>query len=418
MGDRPIGDLNPLVELLRSLDAGTLEAWALGLTALAAAQADEPGRRDVAGIAEAAAEAERAAKAFRAPPAELCAQIALVVATSPESRADAANHLAVAEATAREMGLLAPPLTGLLGWREINSAASDPPASPAAWNGVEDRLPPGARSHGRTVSAPPLAIRLLGGFELEIDGRPVDVSAIRPRARALLRLLCLHAGAPVHHETIEAAMWPEAERDASARNLHVAIASLRRVVEPGASRGSFQLVRREDDAYRFALPDGAIVDLLRFEAALVAGRRASERGDEAGARQAYEAAHEAYTGELLPQDGPADWVADRREQARLGAVEAAQRLAEIYLTIGDSDGAARVANAGLRIERYHDPLWRLLIRSRDQAGDQGAATRARSGYGAMLAELDLPTGSTNGAGEHMTHAPDPSSAGAMLSGAP
>ena len=53
------------------------------------------------------------------------------------------------------------------------------------------------------------------------------------------------------------------------------------------------------------------------------------------------------------------------------------------------EGAARAASAGLRIERYHDPLWRLLIRSRDEAGDQGAASRARSAYDQMLAELGV-----------------------------
>jgi DNA-binding SARP family transcriptional activator len=71
------------------------------------------------------------------------------------------------------------------------------------------------------------------------------------------------------------------------------------------------------------------------------------------------------------------------------AVGAAEALAELRLERGDVDGAARAANAGLRIDRYHDPLWRLLIRARDAAGDQGAATRARASYERMLAELGV-----------------------------
>jgi DNA-binding SARP family transcriptional activator len=233
---------------------------------------------------------------------------------------------------------------------------------------------------------------MLGGYELRLDGRPVDLSGVRPRARALLRLLSLYAGGPVHHETIEAAMWPEADTDAASRNLHVAIAGLRRALEPNAGRGTFQLLRREGDAYRIALPEGADVDLLRFERALAAGRSARERGDADTALVAYQESLDRYAGELLPEDGPAEWVADRRELARLGAVEAAQQLAQLLLDRGDVEAAAQAAAAGLRIERYHDPLWRLLIRSRDEAGDQGAASRARAGYDRMLAELGVPTG--------------------------
>jgi len=233
---------------------------------------------------------------------------------------------------------------------------------------------------------------MLGGFELQLQGKPVDLSSARPRARALLRLLALNAGAPVHHESIEVALWPEADPEAASRNLHVAMASLRRVLEPSAGRGTFQLLRREGGAYRLALPGGAQVDLHRFDQALAAGRTARDRGDDDGALRWYQEALDLYAGDLLPEDGPAEWVADRRELARLSAVEAAQGLAEILLRRDDPEGATRAANAGLLIDRYHDPLWRLLIRARDEAGDQGAASRARSGYDRMLAELGVAPG--------------------------
>ncbi len=385
----PTDDLDEVVARVRSLEAATLEGWTRGLAALAAAQAREPEAR------AAALAAEAAARSIGVPAASLCANLALstVASTSDE----AAEFRAAAEAIARDTGLLAP---------RVGVVDTAPPL----------RVPAETRSNGSPAhrhtngsahrgnghagpdpaGAPPLEIRLLGGFDLRLDGRAVDLSTIRPRARALLRLLALDTGMAVHHETVEAALWPEAEPGAGARSLHVAVASLRRVLEPGAARGSFQLLRREGDAYRLALPEGADVDLARFERALAAGRLSRERGDDGGARRAYEEALDAYGGELLPEDGPAEWVADRREQARLGAVEAAQRLAEIFLRSGDAEGASRAASAGLRIERYHDPLWRLLIRSRDEAGDQGAASRARLGYDQMLAELGIRAGAIGG----------------------
>lgn len=392
VANRSIGELEPLVTLLRSLDVGTLESWARGLAALAAAQVGEPEAR------EAAVLAEHAARTVGVPAASLCANLALALAAASPSEAE--EFRAAADAVARETGLLAP---------NAGSAAAEAWALPSALlggsNGVSGREHDNGHANGHATGAfamaplngagaPPLSIRLLGGFELRLGGRPVDVSGVRPRARALLRLLCLNAGTPVHHETVEAALWPDADPEASSRNLHVAIAALRRVLEPSAGRGSFQLLRREGDAYRLVLPEGADVDLVQFERALAAGRLARERGNAEGALRSYQEALERYAGELLPEDGPAEWVADRRERSHLAAVEAAQHIAEILLERGDAEGAARAASTGLRIERYHDPLWRLLIRSRDEAGDQGAASRARSGYDRMLAELGVPTGTS------------------------
>jgi DNA-binding SARP family transcriptional activator len=241
---------------------------------------------------------------------------------------------------------------------------------------------------------PPLALSLLGGFELRLDGRVVDLSSVRPRARALLRLLCLNVGTAIHHETIEAALWPDVEAEASSRNLHVAIAALRRTLEPSVARGAFLLLRRDGGAYRLALPAGSHVDLHLFERAAATGRAARVRSDDDAAAAAFQEALDLYRGDLLPEDGPAEWVADRRELCRLAAVDAAQGLAELLLGQRDPAGAARAASAGLQVERYHDPLWRLLIRARNEAGDQGAASRAQLGYDRMLAELGVEAAPT------------------------
>jgi DNA-binding SARP family transcriptional activator len=205
----------------------------------------------------------------------------------------------------------------------------------------------------------------------------------------LLRLLALNAGRRVHHETIEAALWPDADATSSARNLHVAVSALRRILEPAAMRGSFQLIRREGDAYVMAVPDGSFIDLLSFDQEIAAGHRARAANDVIVAEHHFRDGLALYRGDLLPEDGPADWVAERRDACRLAAVDASQALAELLLERGDAAQAARVCTSGLRIERYHDPLWRLLIAARDRAGDQGAAKAARLSYDKMLAELGI-----------------------------
>jgi DNA-binding SARP family transcriptional activator len=232
-------------------------------------------------------------------------------------------------------------------------------------------------------------IRLFGGFRIDMDGAAMDLSGLKPRVRALLRLLAVQGGRPLHREVIQAALWPEAPSDAGARNLHVAISSLRQALEPGVARAGFTLVVRDGDAYRLAMGPELSIDLVAFEADVVAAVRA-RASDPDRAAASLRSALDRFQGELLPEDGSAEWLTEARERCRSAGAEAAQGLAELRLERDDPAGAAHAAARGLRIDRYHDPLWRLLVRAREQAGDHVAASRARAEYARVLDELGLP----------------------------
>lgn len=384
IADRGAPRTDGLVVQLRALGAPVLESWARGMAALAEVRAGEPDARDAALAAEAGA------RSTGVPAARLLAYLALAEASPENGEGD--EYRDMVGALAQEMGLL-PPIarheTDPAAWSALTFQPVTNGNGHAGGDGDRPTRDAGSPPANGKPAVPPLSIRLLGGFDLRLAGGRVDLSAVRPRARILLRLLSLHAGDPVHHETIEAALWPDADPDGSSRNLHVAIAALRRALEPDSSRGAFRMLRREGDAYRLVVPVGGEVDLRQFEAAILRGDVARDRAEAEVAVRSYQEALELYRGEVLPEDGPAEWVSERRELTRLAAVEAAQALGEILLERHDARGAARACTVGLRIERYHDPLWRLLIQARDRAGDQGAATRARLGYDTMLAELGV-----------------------------
>jgi DNA-binding SARP family transcriptional activator len=89
-------------------------------------------------------------------------------------------------------------------------------------------------------------------------------------------------------------------------------------------------------------------------------------------------------------DGRGDWVAERRDQCRARAIEAAERLAEESLLAGDLATVVRACRFGLELDRYQDALWRLLIAARERAGEAGAATRDRREYALVLETLGVP----------------------------
>jgi two-component SAPR family response regulator len=101
-----------------------------------------------------------------------------------------------------------------------------------------------------------------------------------------------------------------------------------------------------------------------------------------------------YGGDLLPEEGPAEWVVDEREARRTAAASAAHGLAEVLLELGQPLAAATACERGLAIDRYDDDLWRLCAEAYDRAGDRAAAARARAKYARVLRDLGLESEAT------------------------
>ena len=76
-------------------------------------------------------------------------------------------------------------------------------------------------------------------------------------------------------------------------------------MEPGVARGSFQLVVRDGAAYRFVVAPGSRVDLVAFDRAVDAARRARASGDAERAEASWREALAIYRGDLLADEGPA-----------------------------------------------------------------------------------------------------------------
>ncbi len=360
--DEPV-DAGPPLEIavagFRALGAASLEAWARSLLAGSLAGACAPHAREVAVAAEAFA------RSAGTPGPQALAYAALAIADP----AHATELRAIAEEIYADTGLAEPAAL------RPGSAQRDPhdPGDPTPTE-VTDGLPP-------------LEIRCFGAFSISVGGRPLDLAALKPRPRAVLRLLAVNAGRPVHREVIQDALWRDADPEAGARSLHVALSALRHELGPAPDRGIREILVRDGDAYRLAIPAGSRVDVLAFEEAMIRGRAARGR-DDLRAATAFREALAEYAGDLLPEDGPADWIVARRERARADCVEAALGLAEILLAERPAEAAA-VCVAALGVDAYHDPLWRLLIEARERAGDRAAAASARASYARMLADLGL-----------------------------
>lgn len=246
----------------------------------------------------------------------------------------------------------------------------------AEWASGLAAAPP-ARA-GRRVAR----VRCLGGFSLEVDDASVDLGGVRPRARTVLRFLALRAREPVHRESLLAALWPDAPAGSATRSLHVALSSLRSLLatHPGLAR-----LHRDGDAYRLEPEPATWFDVGEFRAALAtAGRTIGDtRAD------ALRVALDTYRGDLLPEDGPAEWVVAERERLRLAAAGAAAELAEVELASGRPEAVVEAAQRCVDLDACSDAGWRLLVEGYDRLGDPMARARAERRYAAMLQDLGV-----------------------------
>jgi DNA-binding SARP family transcriptional activator/tetratricopeptide (TPR) repeat protein len=114
---------------------------------------------------------------------------------------------------------------------------------------------------------------ILGPLEARVGGRKLPLGGVKQRS--LLAMLLLHAGEPVSSDRLIEALWPGARRRDSAKALTMAVARLRRVLEPAAAGDGYGVVVTRPPGYELRIGPDAF-DLRRFERLLARARSARD----------------------------------------------------------------------------------------------------------------------------------------------
>ncbi|MCV2491282.1 AAA family ATPase [Geodermatophilus sp. YIM 151500] len=199
------------------------------------------------------------------------------------------------------------------------------------------------------MDAHEIDVRVLGGFDVAVDGRRLPPGGWRRRSAAsLVKLLALAPGRRLHRERVLAALWPDDDPTAAAPRLHQAAHYARRWL---GTDGSLVL---SDEAVALHPDDRVTVDAVAFEGM---ARAAVTAADPAAAG----AAADTYPGDLLPDDLYEPWTGELRDRLRL-LHQDVLRLAGRWGDVAAADPAD---------ERAHVEVARRLA----AAGDRPAALR-------------------------------------------
>ena len=108
---------------------------------------------------------------------------------------------------------------------------TEPPTDSAVANDDDTAGTDRTVAHDSSPGRRDVVVTCLGGFELTVNGRAVDLSVLRPRARSVLHLLATHAPRPVHRDVLCAALWSDNDAESALRSLQVAVSSVRKQLE-------------------------------------------------------------------------------------------------------------------------------------------------------------------------------------------
>jgi predicted ATPase/DNA-binding SARP family transcriptional activator len=219
-----------------------------------------------------------------------------------------------------------------------------------------------------------VVIRMLGGFSVSVDDRPVpDAAWQRRSASALVKLLALQPNRRMRREQVIDALWPDRLVDDAAPQLHKAAHYARSAL---GTRDAVVLAR---EVVTLLPAERVSVDVVDFEAAAAAAT---------DARSATEAA-DRYAGELLPDDLFDPWTEEPRVRLRRRYREllrSAGRWTEL-VAVDPVDEEAHLALAREHLEhrrpqaalRQLDELTGVLRRELGAApGKSAEAMRARA----------------------------------------
>lgn len=248
-----------------------------------------------------------------------------------------------------------------------------------------------------------LEIRLLGTFDVTVDGRPAGNGG--SKRDALLTLLALHRGRPVSMDALAEELWGSDSPDSPRNALHHHIARLR------AALGQESIVGSRN-GYALA---GATTDALVFEDLLVEARAALRAGDAQTAAEVAQRALSLWRGRALQTLPETDWVraeAHRLEELRIDALE--ERF-EAALELGEHREIVSELQQAVRESPFRERLWRQLMLALYRSGRAADALETyRSARRVHVDQLGLEPGPELRRTQEAILAHDPAIAGAAV----
>jgi DNA-binding SARP family transcriptional activator len=212
-----------------------------------------------------------------------------------------------------------------------------------------------------------LSIRLLGPFQVTLDGEPVT-SFESDKVRALLAYLAAEPDRPHRRETLAGLLWSDYPERSARANVRRALANLRKTIKDHQATPPFLCISQQ--TIQFNSASDAWSDVTAFDELLEAKNSTPLQLEEAVA---------LYRGAFLEGFSVGDsalfeeWALLKRERLRRQVLNALHRLVVYHGGRGDYGRALPRAWQRVELDPWREQAHRQLIRLLALNGQRGAA---------------------------------------------
>jgi ATP/maltotriose-dependent transcriptional regulator MalT/DNA-binding SARP family transcriptional activator len=234
----------------------------------------------------------------------------------------------------------------------------------------------------------PLTVKMLGRLEVSRGGQALSSGDWKSKkALTAFKYLAAHRERGyLPRDVLMELLWPDTPVESAQRNLNAALTSLRKTLEPEASRGESSYLISKGDALRLELGPGGWVDLELFAERLAQAAKAREIGDfDLYFRTLAEAA-ELYAGDFCSEDLYEDWCSQERESLLSGYVDILVDLATEHLRRGEGAAALARLEEAIVKDPGREELYRKQMSICSQIGDRAGVEEAFRRCAAHLRE--------------------------------
>ncbi len=227
----------------------------------------------------------------------------------------------------------------------------------------------------RKASAPELNVRFFGKFRVFAGEN--EILAKRWKSKKALMifkyLVFRRSRGFLKKEMLMELIWPEEDPAKTAKRFHVALASLRKVLEPKILKGiPSSYLSSEGDAYTIHLGEGARVDADEFLREL--GLAKKETNPEKVMAH-YLNAELLYGGDFLEEDLYVGWCSDEREQFREDYLHTLSKIIAHFENTREYEKSIEYAGKYLRFDKYAEPVYQALMRCYSNSGNSAMVVR-------------------------------------------
>ena len=239
--------------------------------------------------------------------------------------------------------------------------------------------------------APALKVYFFGKFRIfQEDLEIPDKRWKSKKAQMLFKyLLYLRHKGYLKKDIMMELLWPEDDPVKTAKRFHVALASLRKALEPELSRGTpSAYILRSGDGYSVDIKDEGWVDVDQFTEALKLAK--GENNPEISIIH-YLKAISVYQGDFLEEDLYIPWCDEERERFKEEHLYILTAIIQYYENKRDYSKCIDYAGRYLKVDKYAENIYQQLMRYYAHTGNKAMVIRMfEKCKENIIKELDIP----------------------------